>query len=211
VFASSRLVYGATGGTPVSEEHPTRPTSLYALHKLTVEHYLRIYREQFGLPYCVLRLTNPYGPFQLPERRAYGVLNQFVMAAIHGAPLPLFGGGSQLRDYVHASDVARAILSACRDARSVGEVFNVGAGRSVSLAEAAQAIVTLAGSGQAASAPWPEGERRVETGDFRCDVSKIRALLSWSPAVPLAEGLAETVAAYRELLRDVALPECEPS
>lgn len=212
VFASSRLVYGVTGGAPVTEEQPTRPTSLYALHKLTVEHYLRIYREQFGISHTVLRLTNPYGPYQLPERQHYGVLNRFVMAALRGETLALYGGGGQLRDYVHASDVARAIICACRDSRAVGETFNVGGGRSVSLAHAAQTVVELAGSGRVAAEPWPDRERRVETGDFLCDISRIRRTLGWSPRVLLEEGLPATVRTYRALLADAGeLPECPAS
>jgi UDP-glucose 4-epimerase len=200
VFASSRLVYGVTGAAAVGEDHPTRPTSLYGLHKLTVEHYLRIYREQFGVPFTVLRLTNPYGPFQLPERRHYGVLNQFVIAAIRDQALPLYGGGGQLRDYVHAADVARAILSACASEQAEGATFNVGAGSSVSFADAARTVVGLAGSGRVAIEPWPEGYRRVETGDFVCDISRIRAQLGWSPKVLLNEGLQTTIASYRSLL-----------
>jgi len=83
VFISSRLVYGVTGSTPVNEAHPTLPTSLYGLHKLTVEHYHRLYRKHFGIPYTVLRLTNPYGAFQLPNRE-HGIVNRFILANLRG-------------------------------------------------------------------------------------------------------------------------------
>ena len=94
------------------EEHPPRPTSLYGLHKLTVEHYYRIYHQHYGIPYSILRLTNPYGPYQLPHRRHYGIVNRFVMAAIRGEAIPLYGGGPQLRDYIHVRDAAEAVLRA---------------------------------------------------------------------------------------------------
>jgi nucleoside-diphosphate-sugar epimerase len=204
VFASSRLVYGVTGSAAVGETHATLPTSLYGLHKLTVEHYLRIHREHFGIPFTILRITNPYGPFQLPHRRHYGLLNQFVMSAIRGDALPLYGGGGQLRDYVHARDVAEAILAVCASDACDGETFNLGSGESVALAAAARAIVRLAGSGQVSEVAWPEGARRVETGDFACDVSRLRACVGWSPRVGLQEGLATTIEAYRRLLPDPA-------
>lgn len=200
VFASSRLVYGVTGASPAAESHPPQPTSLYGLHKLTVEHYHRIYRRQHGIPYVALRLTNPYGPYQLPHRRHYGILNRFVMTALRDGTIQLFGGGPQLRDYVHVADAVRAILLAGVQPEAEGETLNVGAGVSHSMGEAARRVVELAGSGSIESVPWPEGYEKVETGDFLCDVARCRRLLGWTPEIGLDEGLKATVRAYRELL-----------
>lgn len=200
VFLSSRLVYGITGAARVDEDHPTRPTSLYGLHKLTVEHYHRIFREHDGLPYTVLRVTNPYGPYQLPHGRHHGIVNRFAMTALAGGTLRLFGDGSQLRDYIYVTDLAEAILYALTAERAVGETFNLGSGSAVSLAEVAHRIVAAAGSGHIERVPWPEGDRKVETGDFRCDVRRIETFLGWKAAIPLDEGLRRTVEAYRELL-----------
>jgi UDP-glucose 4-epimerase len=202
IFVSSRLVYGVTGSASVSEAHPARPTSLYGLHKLTVEHYHRLYWEHFGIPSTVLRLTNPYGPFQLPDRREHGIVNRFVLAALRGETLTLFGGGGQLRDYLHVSDVTTAILAAATVGQAVGETLNVGAGVSVSLGEVARRIVGIAGSGQVAPAPWPAGFERVETGDFLCDTGRIERLLGWKPVIDLETGLRRTVESYQEILAD---------
>jgi UDP-glucose 4-epimerase len=200
VFVSSRLVYGITGAAPVSEEHPPQPTSLYGLHKLTVEHYHRIYRRHYGIPFTVLRVTNPYGPYQLPQRHHYGILNRFVMAALRGETIPLFGGGPQLRDYLHVADVAEAILRAGLHPEADGETLNVGAGVSHRLGEVARLVVAIAGSGRTAEVPWPEGHEKVETGDFLCDVRRCERLLGWQPRIGLEEGLCATVRDYRELL-----------
>jgi UDP-glucose 4-epimerase len=200
VFVSSRLIYGVTGPTPVDEEHPPRPTSLYGLHKLTVEHYYRIYHQHYGIPYTILRLTNPYGPFQLPHRLHYGIVNRFVMGALRGEAIPLYGGGPQLRDYIHVRDAAEAVLRAGVDERAAGETFNVGVGRSVRLGEVARRIVDLAGSGRIEDVPWPEGYQKVETGDFLCDTRRIEERLGWKAGIEVAEGLRETVDAYRSLL-----------
>lgn len=199
VFLSSRLVYGITGGAPVDEDHPTRPTSLYGLHKLTVEHYHRIFWEHDRLPFTVLRVTNPYGPYQLPHGRHHGIVNRFAMAALAGGTLRLFGGGGQLRDYVHVSDLAEAILCAGTEERAIGETFNLGSGIPVSLAEVAHRIVAAAGSGRIEDVPWPEDDRKVETGDFRCDVRRIEALLGWRAKISLEDGLRRTVEVYRGL------------
>jgi nucleoside-diphosphate-sugar epimerase len=199
VFVSSRLVYGVTGATPAAEERPPRPTSLYGLHKLTVEHYHRIYWEQYGIPSTILRLTNPYGPFQLPHRLHYGVVNRFIMTAIQGGTITLFGGGGQLRDYIHAEDVAEALLRACVEERAVGEVLNVGSGVSVGIGEVARRIVAAAGAGSIEHAPWPEEEQKVETGDFLCDTSRVQEILGWQARTDLDDGLRQTVRCYRSL------------
>jgi UDP-glucose 4-epimerase len=200
VFVSSRLVYGVTGAEPVDEERPPRPTSLYGLHKLTVEHYYRIYHQHYGIPYAILRLTNPYGLYQLPERRHYGIVNRFVMAAIRNETIQLYGGGPQLRDYIHVHDAARAVVRAAVDPGAVGETLNAGAGRSVSLGDVARRIVALAGAGRIEEVPWPEGAQKVETGDFVCDTRRITERLGWRPAIDLDQGLRRTVEGYRRLL-----------
>ncbi|HEY0511548.1 MAG TPA: NAD-dependent epimerase/dehydratase family protein [Thermoanaerobaculia bacterium] len=202
VFISSRLVYGVTGPTPVDEAHPARPTSLYGLHKLTVEHYHRLYWEHFGIPYTVLRLTNPYGPFQLPDRREYGIVNRFILTALRGETITLFGDGSQLRDYLHVSDAVAAILRTSTDGRAAGEILNVGAGVSVSLREMAEKIVAAVGSGRVGVVPWPEGYERVETGDFLCDTGYIERLIGWKAGTDLETGLRRTVDCCREILAD---------
>jgi UDP-glucose 4-epimerase len=200
VFVSSRLVYGVTGAEPAGEGHPTLPTSLYGLHKLTVEHYYRIYHQHYGIPYSILRLTNPYGLYQLPQRRHYGIVNRFAMAAIRDEAIPLYGGGPQLRDYIHVRDAAEAILRAGVDPRAAGETLNVGSGRAVSLGDVARRIVELAGAGRIEEVPWPEGHRLVETGDFLCDTRRIEEILGWKAGTGLDQGLRQTVEGYRSLL-----------
>lgn len=206
VFISSRLVYGVTGSTLVDEAHPTLPTSLYGVHKLTVEHYHRIYRKHFGIPYTILRLTNPYGAFQLPDQREHGIVNRFILANLRGEKITLFGDGRQLRDYIHISDASAAILRASTEERAVGETLNVGAGVSVSLRQMAERIVEVTGFGELATAPWPEGYERVETGDFLCDTRRAEHILDWKPVLDLGTGLKRTIEAYREILADHGCP-----
>jgi nucleoside-diphosphate-sugar epimerase len=201
IFVSSRLVYGITGRDTVREDHTTLPTSLYGLHKLAVEHYHRLYSQHYGIPYSILRVTNSYGPYQLPHRRTHGIVNQFISAALAGNHLTVYGDGAQLRDYVHASDVALAVISAATHDHAVRAIFNVGAGTSVRLADVANRIVMLAGGGIVESAPWPDKLLKVETGDFICDISHAREQLGWTPRIELDEGLANTVREYRELLK----------
>ena len=98
VFPSSRLVYAPKLPVPVPETAPTTPLSIYGAHKLVAENYLRIFGLQHGLKSVVMRITNPYGPYQRPEQRSYGVINQFIHEAMRGRSITVFGRGEQLRD-----------------------------------------------------------------------------------------------------------------
>lgn len=201
VFTSSRLVYGDTGTVPVLETHPPQPSSLYGLHKLTVEHYHRLYHIHYGVPYAVVRLTNPYGPFQAPGKRGYGIINEFIMSATRGEELTLYGDGSQLRDYPFVEDVVDAILAAGLSERAVGRTVNVGLGRSVRLADFAEMIVEIAGAGRIVRIPWPDLDRKVETGDSVCSIELAQSLLDWTPRFDWRSGIARSVEAYRALLQ----------
>jgi UDP-glucose 4-epimerase len=200
VFVSSRLVYSAADGQPVAEDHTPSPLSIYGLHKLTVEHYYRLYYQHHSIPYTVMRLTNPYGPYQLPDRRGYGVINFFIMQAVRNEEITIYGDGTQLRDYIYVCDVVDALLSMGCHPNAVGEIFNIGYGQSISLVEAAQIIVSLSESGRVTHIPWPNMDKSVETGDFRCDISHARQTLGWKPLYDWQTGFTESVDTYRRIL-----------
>jgi UDP-glucose 4-epimerase len=193
VFPSSRLVYAPKLPLPVSEPAETLPLSIYGAHKLASENYLRIYRNEFGLNSAVLRITNPYGPFQRPEQRSYGVINQFIHEAVRGQTITLFGEGDQLRDYIHVDDVVEAMVAVAASPKAWNGTYNVGSGVGTSLAELGRLIVEIAAGGKVEHVPWPESEARVETGDFCADVSRLKATLGWTPKVALREGIGDVI------------------
>jgi nucleoside-diphosphate-sugar epimerase len=139
----------------------------------------------------------------LPEGRDYGIVNRFAIAALRKETITLFGGGKQLRDYLHVSDAAAAILRAFTSERAIAEMLNVEAGSSVSLREIAERIVELAGSGKLFTVPWPKTYERTETGDFVCDTNRIARVLDWKPVMDLETGLRNTIQFYREALTDI--------
>lgn len=197
VFPSSRLVYGKVDTLPVPESHPTKPTSIYAIHKLTGEKYLVLYHQLYNLPTMVLRITNPYGLQHQPAQFTHGIINAFFQKALQGEPLTIFGDGHQIRDYIYIEDVVQAFLMAGKRPEAVGQVFNVGSGQGVSLAEVAEAIVRLVGRGFVQYQAWPPDHLLVETGDFIADIGKIRAALGWSPRTEQQQGLRKV---YRDWL-----------
>src|SRR5262249_58624176 len=165
--------------------------------KLAVEQYLRIYGRTYGLPYSIARLTNPYGPGQPGDRTAYGVVNRLIRLALAGQPLPIYGDGSQLRDYLYVDDAVEALLRLRIASGAAGRTYNVGSGVGTAIAAMARAITEITGTGTVQFVPWPAMAALVETGDFVADTARIRRELGWTPAIDLRDGLLRTVAFYR--------------
>jgi UDP-glucose 4-epimerase len=196
VFPSSRLVYGANIELPASEDAPTAPLSIYGIHKLAAEQYLLLYQRLHGLRATILRITNPYGPFQNPEQNRYGIVNWFIHEAMHDRPLPVYGKGAQLRDYVHIDDVVDAMLTAGLAPEADGRIFNVGSGRGVSFLEMAEHIIQTAGRGRVEHVEWPADAALVETGDFVADTSLIADRLGWTATISLESGIEDVIGRY---------------
>ncbi len=201
VMPGSRLEYGAPRYLPVDEEHPLSPASPYALHKSACAGYYRLWHAAHGIHTVVLRLSNPYGARRPGEAKqsGFGVLNIFADIALAGGVIRLYGGGGQLRDFVHVSDVVEAAILAASTPEAGGRVFNIGSGEAVSLATAAELVVESCGSGSLdREAQWPATAALVETGDFFFDVGNARLVLGYSPRVDFPHGIAELVEFGRE-------------
>jgi UDP-glucose 4-epimerase len=199
VFPSSRLVYGRPDRLPVSESQPLRPQSMYAAHKVTVEHYLGVLGRSAALPHLVFRIANPYGPYQRSSTRGHGILNHFVRTAVQGRPLSVYGDGGQLRDYVFIPDLVSMLLLAASDPLCRNETYNVGGAGPVSMRDAAATVARLAGS-EVVHVPWPDEALQIETGDYMSDMAKLRAALGDLALTPFEDGIRETIAFYREEL-----------
>jgi UDP-glucose 4-epimerase len=197
VFVGSRLEYGRQPHQPVGEEQAPEPLCLHAIHKLTVEKYLRLYGSLFGLRFTIARVTNPYGPGQPRGRTAYGVVNRLIQLALAGQTLPIYGDGVQRRDYIHVDDVVSALMRLPDAASADGRAFNVGSGVGTRMIDMAATIVDMAGGGRVEHVPWPALAEQIETGDFVADVSRIRDELGWAPASSLHDGLRKTIAFYQ--------------
>lgn len=191
-----KVIYASTGGAvygnpervPVTEEAPVRPISQYGISKHTVEHYLYLYRNLYGLDYTVLRYPNVYGPRQSPRGEA-GVISIFARAALRGEPVQIFGDGRQTRDYVYVSDIVAANLAVLADAGN-GEIFNVGTGVGVSVLDIRDGLARALGR-DVASRHLPP--RPGEVSHIALDGQRFVAATGWSPTVGLDEGIRRTV------------------
>ena len=199
--APTRFIFSSTGGAvygdlvepPTQETAPKDPQSPYGTAKLSVEYYMGYFARVHGLDLVALRYANVYGPRQDPHGEA-GVVAIFCDRIMTGAPLTIFGDGSQTRDYVYAGDVARAnVLAAHAALPPAGGVdsraFNIGTGVETDVVQLASRLLAVSGGHSTFThAPARAGEQRrsaVATG-------KAQRLLGWEPEVSLEEGLKET-------------------
>ena len=198
VFAGTRQVYGKPDSLPVSETHLVRPTDVNGINKAAGEYYHLVYNNVFGIRACSLRLTNVFGPRQLIKHNRQGFIAWFIRLAIENQTIPVYGDGSQQRDFVYVGDAADAFLRAGASDACNGEVFNVGGSEPISHRDLTALLVELAGGGRVQYIDWPADKKAIDIGSFYADSSKFARVTGWAPTVNLRDGLARTIAFYRQ-------------
>jgi UDP-glucose 4-epimerase len=206
VFAGTRQVYGRPKSLPVDETHLVEPTDVNGINKAAGEYYHLVYNNVFGVRACSLRLTNVYGPRQLIKHNRQGFIGWFIRLAVENQTIQIYGDGSQLRDFVYVDDAADAFLRAGASDACNGEVFNVGGDRPISHRELTTLLVDRAGSGAVRYVEWPAEQKAIDIGSFYADSTKFTRITGWTPTVSLGDGLARTVAFYREHLHHYVEP-----
>jgi len=187
VHTSTSEVYGTAQYTPIDEKHPLQAQSPYAASKLAADMLALSYHHAYGLPVVIVRPFNTYGPYQKSNQEG-GVVAVFLARALAGKSLPVFGEGSQTRDFLYVDDCADLVLRAAADPRALGEIVNGGTGREITILELAKLIAGPAGRIEHKPHPHPQSEIH----RLRCDPSKAMALLGWKPTVTLEEGIRRT-------------------
>jgi len=190
VWASSSSVYGDAAEPPCREDvTPTRPRSPYGMTKRACEDLAAIYAGD-GLELVGLRYFTVYGPRQRPDM----AMRRLCEALLGGTPFPLYGDGSQSRDFTHVSDAVDATLRAAL-AEAPAPVYNIGGGHEATLAEVITTLEDLAGRAAVLD------RHPVQRGDVRrtsADTARARADLGWTPSVGLREGLFSALEWVRE-------------
>ncbi len=202
VRSGTRGQYGPAVRLPVSEETPSDPRGIYEISQLSAEMICRTYTRIHGIRTVPLRLTNVYGPRGQMRHSQFGVVNWFVRLALEGRPIPIFGSGKILRDFLYVDDCVDALVRAAREPRAVGEILNVGHDRPSTFLEVAEILRELVPGTRLEFTDFTPERKAQEPGDFVSDITKIRGLLGWEPKVSLRDGLARTVAFYRERRAD---------
>lgn len=198
VFTSSGgTIYGAPTTELVSEEHPTDPLCSYGIVKLSIEKYLLLYRELYGVRSVVLRIANPYGPGQRPDS-IQGVIAVFSGRILCGHAVDIWGDGSIVRDYIFVNDVISAIRSASVYGGTRG-VFNIGSGCGSSILEILHTIEKVSGKSAEVIYHPPRG---FDVRKNVLDISSATTELGWRPKVNLYNGISQTLAWMKAYLNE---------
>ena len=193
IYSSSAAVYGEPQFLPVSEEHQIRPLSAYGISKHTVEHYLVVYNELYGIDYSILRYGNVYGPRQDPLGEA-GVVAIFTDKVLKDEIPTIYGDGKQTRDFVFVKDIARANLLAAETKGS--QLVNIATGVETSVNDVFNLLCQMAGKDHLKANYLPE-----RSGEIRRMVmakEKAKVEIGFAYKYSFAEGIKETLAYYKD-------------
>lgn len=191
LLISTDEVYGSIDEpAEADEEYPLVPSSPYSASKAGADLLALAYVRTYGMPVVITRATNNYGPYQFPEK----LIPLMISNALERLPLPVYGDGLQVRDWLHVDDHCRGVLAVLERGRD-GQIYNIGGGCPLPNLEVVNRVLESVGAPATLIqrvTDRPGHDRRYAV---RCD--KIQRETGWSPQVPFVEGLAETVAWYQ--------------
>jgi len=199
LHVSTDEVYGTLGASGLfSEETPYAPNSPYAASKASADHLVRAYYHTFGVPALITNCSNNYGPYQFPEK----LMPLMILNALDGRPLPIYGDGGNVRDWLHVEDHCAGIMLVLAKGRA-GEKYNVGGGNERTNLEIVDRICDAVDELRPARTSRRElktfvADRPGHDRRYAIDATKIRAELGWAPRHTFESGLTETVRWYIE-------------
>ena len=207
---STDEVYGSIGSGGFSaEDSPYAPNSPYSASKAGADHLVRAWHRTYGLPVVTTRCSNNYGPYQHPEK----LIPLTILNAVAGKPLPVYGSGENVRDWLHVEDHVRAILAVFQRGR-VGETYNVGGHNQTRNVDLVHRLCDLLDAlrPSATNAPYREQVRFVTDRPghdlrYAMDAGKIECELGWTPHESFDRGLRKTVHWYLDHLPWCARPQ----
>jgi dTDP-glucose 4,6-dehydratase len=192
LHVSTDEVYGSIAEGSWTEEWPLAPNSPYAASKAGSDLMALAAYRTHSMDVVVTRCSNNYGPHQFPEK----VIPLFVTNLLDGRQVPLYGDGGNVRDWLHVSDHCRGIQLALEKGRA-GEVYNIGGGRELTNKELTQLLLDATGRDWQSSVQYVE-DRKAHDRRYSLSIEKIQDELGYTPAVSFEDGIAETVAWYRD-------------
>jgi UDP-glucose 4-epimerase len=193
VFASSASVYGEPERLPMHEDDVLRPLTPYCISKRAGEDLLGFYQRQKGLSWNALRFFNVYGPGQKIEAYYTSVINHFIQRLRAGEPPVIDGEGAQSMDFVHVTDLARAVVLALESDRA-NLPINIGTGVDTSIATLARILIDAVG----VDVEPVFRPRDVLVSRRAADITRAREVLGWAPTISVEQGMAELVKAALE-------------
>lgn len=199
---STDEVYGSLepGDAPFTEATPYAPNSPYAASKASSDHLVRAFFSTYGLPVTITNCSNNYGPYQFPEK----MVPLMILNALHGRPLPIYGDGTQVRDWLYVEDHCEAIRQVVLRGR-IGETYNVGGNNQPTNVHVVKEICAILDDLAPESGHCPHdrlcrfvGDRPGHDRRYAMDTGKIVRELGWGPKEDLRSGLMKTVRWYQD-------------
>lgn len=192
-LSSGGTVYGNETACPLSEDTPTNPISSYGIQKITIEKLLYLYRYLHGLDYRIIRLANPYGPYQRPNG-ILGAVTTFTYKALKGEPITVYGDGSVVRDFLYIDDAITGILKIA-NSNTEHRTFNLGSGIGVSIRQVLECIrKTL---GLSLDITYLSG-RKMDVPSNYLDISRYEQSFGTFETISLEDGIRKTAAFMRD-------------
>ena len=194
---STDEVFGSLGKTGhFTEETPYAPNSPYAASKASSDHLVRAWHETYGLPVVLSNCSNNYGPYHFPEK----LIPVIIINALAGKPLPIYGNGENVRDWLYVEDHANALLTVLTKG-TIGSSYNIGGENEATNIDIVREICAILDRLRPAARPYFElvnfvADRPGHDLRYAIDPTRIRTELGWRPAVTLTQGLEKTVHWY---------------
>ena len=194
---STDEVYGSLGADGLfTEDTPYAPNSPYSASKAASDHLVRAWHETYGLPVVITNCSNNYGPFHFPEK----LVPVVILKALSGQPVPIYGTGDNIRDWLYVEDHADALLTALQHGRN-GRSYNIGGENEVTNLGLVQKLCAILDRNRPAGKPYADlitfvADRPGHDLRYAIDPTRIRMELGWRPSVTLDQGLEETVQWY---------------
>jgi len=188
VYVSSSEAYGTALRTPMDEDHPTYPRTVYGAGKLAGEATARAFHYTYGLPTVIVRPFNTYGPNSHHEGDSGEVIPRFIVRVMNGLPPVIFGDPTHARDFTYVTDTVRGILDAAACDELIGQTLNIAFGRPRTIGEVADAVLRAAGREDLVPEIGPP-----RPGDVHlhyAQTTKAQKMIGWKPAIALEEGVA---------------------
>jgi dTDP-glucose 4,6-dehydratase len=190
VQVSTDEVYGSLGPEgSFSEDSPLAPSSPYSASKAAADHFVEAFGRTFDLPVLVTRCSNNYGPFQFPEK----LIPLMILNALNDEPLPVYGDGLQVRDWIHVRDHARALLAVLRQG-DPGKIYNIGGGNERTNLDVVRSVLQVLDKPESLIRhieDRPGHDRR-----YSMNSSRLQAELGWQAGTPFDDGIEKTVQWY---------------
>lgn len=189
VHTSTSEVYGTARYVPIDEAHPLQGQSPYSASKIGADQMVEAFHRSYGIPVTIVRPFNTFGPRQ----SARAVIPTIITQAL-GSDKIVLGNLNPTRDFTYVADTTRALMSAAKSPKAVGEIINVGSGKEISVGSIAATILSLTGR----DVPIESSQQRMrpeasEVDRLCADIRKARDLLGWEPQYSLHDGLSITI------------------